>query len=745
MKQGFKTIVTDKRKRERDVQKKFGKDFCRMLAEIITNSDDSYRSLEKNSFDDEYKSSLKPIYIELDFPKHKDYPVFTIVDNAEGMDEAKLNQVFEKYGADTAHGLAGASRGLYGQGATDVIDAARLDNKIASVKSIKDGRLYEAEFELDENLNLGFRTSENHISSKDLENFRKKYRIPENGTIVMFGLPSYIKLPSKPEEIIEKVQKFYQFRYLLKSFNNRNVLLKSKRYGLDDVRLISDAYLLDESSFLSEKNFEFKDEDDVITCSIKFYKNTNKDFNETQILVIDDNNNVYDNTLFDFENDQQAAYISGVLHINKFYDICKERLNRTDKKKQAIVLDNRTGFDQKESFYINLRKTLYPIIKALLAEHGEAKKDISLSKNKQVSSALLSINKYLNNILEDDNGFGTLKGLKAPSEGIKFQRGTITTTTGKGYGLKLLINTDLVEIGTKIFVECETFNHIEFSPENMVLTKDDIVENNLAIKNVHIDAISESVDPLIMNAKTDSLETSVIINVIAEDIFYPNDGLEFNKNPITAVPGVKHYAHLFVDTNVIPLGSKITISSSTLEVNPKEVEVKEDQIVGSSPIAKINVEFGDGVVSNKYEIVASFEDKKALLGVEFKESKDQTAGKKGLISDIQIRSTPKEAPYQAYTDTNVGILYVISNNRINKVLFNNIEELDPAKPSFTDYQKRIVSDVVAFEVARLLVEKLIEKGKITIESGKTNTYLSILQRRKVEIFEVFYKALTSAK
>jgi hypothetical protein len=745
MEQGFKPITQDKRKRERDAQKKFGKDFCRMLAEIITNSDDSYRNLEEHTTDEEYKGSIKPIYISLDYPKHKDYPVFTIVDNAEGMNKAELDYVFEKYGADTAHGLAGGSRGLYGQGATDVVDAARLNNRIASVKSIKDGKLYEAEFGLDENLNLHFRTEENHISSKNLENFRIKHRIPNNGTIVKFGLPSYIKLPSKPEELIERIQKFYQFRYLLKSTNNRNVLLKSKRYGFDDYRLVSDQYCFDESNFLLEKDFEFQDEDDVVKCNIRFYKNTEKDINETYFLVIDDKNNVYDNTMFNFKNDQQSANISGVLHIYKFYNICKERLNRTDKKKQAIVLDNRTGFDTKESFYNSLEDALYPIIKRVLAEHGEAKKDISLSKNKQISSALQSINKYLNTILEEDNGFGTLKGLKAPAEGIKFQRGTITTTAGKGYGLKLLINTDLVDINSQIRIDCETLNHIEFSPDSFVLSQDDIVENNLAVKNIHVDAISESVDPLIMTAKVNDLETSVIINVIAEEIYYPNEGMEFYKNPITAVPGVKHYATLYVDTGVIPFGSKIEISSPTLELKTNEIDVKEDDVVGTSNIVRVKIEFGDGVIGNKYEITASFEERKATLDVEFVDGRQQSSGKKGLISDIQMRFTPKEAMYQAFMDDHSGILYITSNNRINKVLFNNIEEIDTSKPSFTDHQKRIVSDIVAFEIARYSVDKLIKKGKISIENGRTSTYLSILQKNKVEIFDVFYKALVGTK
>ena len=58
-------IVNDERKADRDVRKSLGNDICRFLAEIITNSDDSYRKLETESKDHEYIASNKPIYIDI--------------------------------------------------------------------------------------------------------------------------------------------------------------------------------------------------------------------------------------------------------------------------------------------------------------------------------------------------------------------------------------------------------------------------------------------------------------------------------------------------------------------------------------------------------------------------------------------------------------------------------------------------------------------------------------------------------
>ena len=176
MDDGYKVIQVDARKRERDIVKKLGRDFCRYLAEIITNCDDSYKFLEKNSKDTEYIASNKPIYIDIDFPKLKNYAVVTIVDNAEGMDAKRLDKVFEKYGADTAHGSSSGSRGLYGQGATDVMEAAKFNNnKVATIKSIKDGKLYEANFLLDSNAALKFKAQETPTGKENLAKIREKF------------------------------------------------------------------------------------------------------------------------------------------------------------------------------------------------------------------------------------------------------------------------------------------------------------------------------------------------------------------------------------------------------------------------------------------------------------------------------------------------------------------------------------------------------------------------------------------
>ena len=53
-------VKKDKRKNRRDLQAPFGKNFVKYLAEIITNSDDSYKRLEEKGLAD--KESVKEMY-----------------------------------------------------------------------------------------------------------------------------------------------------------------------------------------------------------------------------------------------------------------------------------------------------------------------------------------------------------------------------------------------------------------------------------------------------------------------------------------------------------------------------------------------------------------------------------------------------------------------------------------------------------------------------------------------------------
>ena len=146
------------------------------------------------------------------------------------------------------------------------------------------------------------------------------------------------------------------------------------------------------------------------------YKNENKSNDGTNIIVRDESYSVYDNTMFDFKNSAAAQNLSGELIIEGMYQLCYEHLNR--EQAEAIVYDNRTGFDTRTDFYQELNKVLHPILDKVIKENGKKVSETNLSNNKKFNDALRVLNKYIKTELKDSIGGGPGKGIEPPKEGI---------------------------------------------------------------------------------------------------------------------------------------------------------------------------------------------------------------------------------------------------------------------------------------------------------------------------------------
>jgi hypothetical protein len=119
-------VKEDPRKSKRDLRKVFNSDFLKIITEIILNSDDSYRRLENQSRVD----SNQEIKIIL---KRKER-IITIIDHAEGMTKSDMERIFSNYGGDhSKHNEHDGVRGLFGQGAGDVLYNAAFSKKIAQI------------------------------------------------------------------------------------------------------------------------------------------------------------------------------------------------------------------------------------------------------------------------------------------------------------------------------------------------------------------------------------------------------------------------------------------------------------------------------------------------------------------------------------------------------------------------------------------------------------------------------------
>lgn len=727
------------RKKKRAIKDALGNDILRYIAELLTNSDDSYRRLENQNID---SNKEKVIYIELKKEKRKsadnsDSYVLSVTDNAEGMTLETLERIFGTYGEDNAGGTPLHARGIFGQGASDVLRASAKEKRTALIETIKDNSVSKLYYNMDENLTPIINTEKVELSENRLNDYRNNLRIPQNGTKISFGIPANVKFTDKiKDNLAELIAKYPSFRYLLNQDNRKIIYV----YEGKETIISSKEYQFKDENEIVKERFSFIYEGKSIDCELKLYLNENKKNDETNIIVCDENYSVFDNTMFDFQNYPSAQVVSGELIIKGLYNLCYEHLNAEEP--DAIVRDNRTGFDTKNSFYIKLNKEIAPKIQEVLNENGKENKVTNLGNNKKFNEALKKLNKYMQKELNDviPGGPGTSK--EPPLEGIKFARNSASITIGKQYTLKLYINSNMISSEDKISIICED-SCIEVTPD-MIDYNEDEIDNGLVIKNISIKALECTTDSAIIQAKVNNYLATIAIDVIDLDIHYPENGLEFYPNEISLAYNKSHSLKLYVDTNVIPLKNRIEIKCDGLEINNNIVTFDEDNLLNDE-IAMLEIITTGGKVNESYEVIANYVDltTEALITL-IEPSRNENNGG-GLIAGFKLEPN-KNMSYQAYFNPHDHIIYINTENPINLRIMGDMSDKNPDKPSFTTEQIKYLCDIISSQAASLLVKrKNVKNGEINFDDFEdaVEQVQNLVQEHKNNIYQDLYSALSS--
>ena len=125
-------VTIDPRKKRREMQNALGDNILRYITELLTNSDDSYKRLEA---DFPEKENDNVIYISLENERRNDGYLLSVTDHAEGMSKETLEKKFGTYAGDNARGISSHARGIFGQGASDVLKASASEKKTAKIET----------------------------------------------------------------------------------------------------------------------------------------------------------------------------------------------------------------------------------------------------------------------------------------------------------------------------------------------------------------------------------------------------------------------------------------------------------------------------------------------------------------------------------------------------------------------------------------------------------------------------------
>lgn len=716
-------IATAGRKIKRDINKTLGNDLKKYLTELLTNSDDSYTRLEKKGLANE--TDVKPIEINIS----ERTGIISVVDNAEGMNLEELKEKFLVYGADTSAGQdATTVRGMFGQGATDVLMSAAADNKDAIIISIKDGICTECHFHLDPaDDQKKIRFPDQPIT---IDEARKQYRIPGNGTAVVFGLPSSVRMDSK--HLAERLQDFYMLRFLF-SKPNRHVTLRNTDTNKEETICYDGSYY-DSLPVLEEAEFTIEYKGDKIKGNIELRQNKEKQNLDKGIFVCDDKMVAYDEQFFERKSHSGMEQIEGKIVLYGLYDLVRAYLNAD--QPEEIIKDDRDGFNTKHDFYHLLKVEVAKYIIRATGKVEESKRNNTprLKDDKKFAQALKMINQFLKEELEEIApvpGDDTLK--VPPAEGIRFIRSKIKISKGKQYSIKMLINTTLLPGGSIIDIDVDQPDKLKLNKTRLMVPYD--VAENPTLLDLAISGKETTSQTVAITAESGAYQTALFVDVIDIPIHYPKYGLEFFPRRLSKKPEIGSKGHLYVDARKYPLGTQVNLKSESifLSVTTEQVILSSEHMV-SEDIAVIDVIVQGGEDSDKGIIAAKAISYTTRLEVIVSEKEEPDFNKGGMISDIECKSTQ---PFvQTYYDADKGLIVINDKNQIN---INMLEEYFKTGEIESVTVRNFIADLASTECAKLMMRKKIEGGKITI--GGYDEYYDGLQKDKLEIYKIFCKVL----
>ncbi len=718
------------RKRERDLKDSLKRDLVAYISEILTNADDSYRRLEnKNQIP---KDEIKQILIEIKEDRRKKGEfVVSITDQAEGMSEEELRTKFKDYGADKAEGQL-HTRGLFGQGASDVLFNASSEQRTAIIESFKDGKLTKAKFNYDKNDTDLKKVEFEPIDRKgsQLSNIRQSLGIKENGTKVTFGIPSRVKY--NPKTIVNEIESYPFFKFLL---NNpyRKVVLKLEHETVEHHLSSANYQFTDKPLF--KKDFSITYKNYMLQCKLTLWK-IDKKIIKNDILIIDEHQVIYDDHFFGFDTNPKARSLGGFLEIKDFYKVLRDELNGADPI--AIITDNRKGFDTSQEFYQLLKAEVIKIINPKLDEFGDEIDEIDISSNKKISEMIKRLNSYfVKNMPEEIPYSGKDKGILPPEQGLAFVRDEMSLTVSKKYMIILFINTRIVSDQTAIKLMSENTNIISLSQESISFKKEEANVYGLVIKRFLIEAKSFSHEPIRITANSGIFYCRALIKPIQYEIHYPEEGLEFFPHRIKHKPDRNHIGYLYVDAKQFEPGKTIIIEAEEPFVNldVTRITLKETDF-DSNGIAMFKIQFTGGELGDRYSIYATIHDTKTSLRVEIKESsRRDTEGMLGLISSIKFHSDYDNKHEQAKFSKTDKVLMINRVNPINKAMWSNINFLRDFS-NVSPKQLNYLLDLCSYHGALQIVEYQMSHNDFLVNKESFKLLESKIYQIKTDIFEI---------
>ncbi len=480
------------------------KDPVRAIVEIITNSDDSYKKLERLGIDHDGVIVIK-------IKRWKSSGRFKITDHAEGMSAELLDKAVGMYGSET-HGFEAGEggRSFFGRGLKEAI----LSMGEGFDRSIHNNYYHECF--------LNIKKYEREKPKEATQSDKGKLGIPSRGVeITLVADRSGIKIPQF-ECLKRSVEFYYALRDILSS-PRRNVFLIEEDNNNQEKNRVRLSYAKPKGKPIINETKVFEDFENA-TASLEVYSSEEpltgraEGYIRQNGILICSSGAIHDITLFRFENDDLANNLFGRLTCD-YIDVLL-------RKGESIISDSRDGLDRSHKFYQKLKEFAENRLEKYISEERKKlqieEKIIESNKTqKKFKKAISELNKIATSELKEISKFGVGKfdGGMLPPNGFDFVPNYYDILVGKKSTLTLKMNKDLYENNrSKIKITSDT-------PRIEILTDEIIVDPNVAdsvlVEHIYIEGKQIGEEGQI-SAIAGDLRAKAQIHVVAKREFGPS-------------------------------------------------------------------------------------------------------------------------------------------------------------------------------------------------------------------------------
>lgn len=688
-----------------------GKSIPKILTELVTNADDSYRRLEGAPDQPASKRSVtdpSPITVVFERGKRR----FSVIDQAEGLTEKEMQERFVTYGQESADRARGfRTRSLFGKGLRDVLFTQRY----GQVKSIKNNLFYNCRFRWKDVGGQEKPFVDIKAPSRATAELRKALAIPGNGTLVEFELAEVVPNP-QPNKLLEDLSHFYLLRMICSS-PHREVMLKALDGHGKIVLEKQVSYRFPEI----EIKDRFKDQlatDLLTTIEIEGEIGlTERELTQGEVgyveregglLVLDEDDTVLDLHLFGFDEDPAARRVCGIVRLKGAGAYIRAKLNQKDP--EEILTETRDGFDKNHAFYRSLRDRIQPRLQPIVSKLRELgpqpKEKLSERTRERHQQALDILNRLASEILGKTARVPLIPASvkTPPPQGIAFTSSHISVQTGVSTPAALLVNTALVQPNDVIDVVSDR-PEITVSPVAITIGEDR-GEGGLQVKIVRIR--SEYADTSgTITAIWKQTPAVLDVTTTAREVITPVNGLEFERDEYAVRLRGRRHLRGFVDIDKVPIGSEIELTADKPGLRLLESKIKVGQSHLVTPrVAQVEFSVTGTDLARDIIVTATTLQYVAGTKVSVVKREKQERGKFGLFKDYRFQPLERKVQSLYVPD---GIILINTKDPVNERYFRG----EPYKAVEEDFhcQTRL-ADLILNECLWILVSQALESGKL---------------------------------